>query len=241
MAEAFPAGDMHPSNQALQLEWFYMSFHKEDRAKYVKSGQRLSDETLESVAEYFENIFNLQVADGSLAKKHEHQIKQCVRCEMHHEPCKRYNKKVCLVTEQCHGGDGRHSRRGSKYHRHNYKWQDCNDSSCCDNYDKCNKNRENKTPSDCGDKAFKPCLVHRPKSKHTSEECYKNPKNDKHQLQDKKRHYEAHHNNERYTSDDDKSRFSTNTPVPSEDLASASSESKKTHKDENYHLHVDKK
>ncbi len=35
--------------------------------------------------------------------------------------------------------------------------------------------------------------------------------------------------------------LSANTPVPSEDPASASSENKKTHKDENYHLHVDKK
>ena len=62
MAEALPAGDMHPPNKELQLEWFYMSFHKEDRAKYVKCSQRLSNEMLESVAEYFENIFNLQVA-----------------------------------------------------------------------------------------------------------------------------------------------------------------------------------
>jgi hypothetical protein len=38
MAEALPAGDMHPPNQALQLEWFCMSFRKEDRAKYVESG-----------------------------------------------------------------------------------------------------------------------------------------------------------------------------------------------------------
>ncbi len=36
--------------------------------------------------------------------------------------------------------------------------------------------QENKTPSDCCNKAFKPCLVHGPKSKHTSEECHKNPK-----------------------------------------------------------------
>jgi hypothetical protein len=74
MAEALPAGDMHPPNQALQLEWFYMSFHKEDKAKYIKSGRRLSNEMLEFVAEYFKNIFNLQVADGSLAKKCERQI-----------------------------------------------------------------------------------------------------------------------------------------------------------------------
>ncbi len=185
MAEALPAGDMHPPNQALQLEWFYMSFHKEDRAKYVESGRHLSDETLESVAEYFENIFKSQVADGSLAKKCERRIKQHMRREMCHKLCKRYNKKVRLVTEQHHGGDGCHSRQGSKYHRHNYKWQDRDGSSRHDNYDKRDKKRENKTPSDCGDKAFKPCLVHGPKSKHTSEECYKNPKNDKRQLQDK--------------------------------------------------------
>ncbi len=75
-AAALPAGDTHPLNQALQLEWFYMSFHKEDRAKYVESGQRLADETLESLAVYFDNIFNSQIADGSLAKKCECQIKQ---------------------------------------------------------------------------------------------------------------------------------------------------------------------
>jgi hypothetical protein len=81
-------------------------------------------------------------------------------------------------------------------------------------------------PSNCGNKAFKPCSVHRPKSKHTSEECYKTPKNDKRQVQDKKCQYEAHHNNAFYTSDDNESRISTDTPDPSEDPASASSKSK---------------
>ncbi len=73
---------MHPPNEGLQLEWFYMSFHKEDRAKYVKNSRRLSNEMLESVAEYFDNIFNLQVADCSLAKNGERQFKQSVRREM---------------------------------------------------------------------------------------------------------------------------------------------------------------
>ncbi len=50
-AEALPVGDMQPPNKALQLKWFYMSFHSEDRAKNVKNGQRLSNEMLESVAE----------------------------------------------------------------------------------------------------------------------------------------------------------------------------------------------
>jgi hypothetical protein len=178
MAEALPAGDMHPPNKALQLEWFYMSFHKEDWAKYVKSGRRLSNEMLKSVAEYFENIFNSQVADGSMAKKRERQIKQHVRCKMHHKLRKRYDEEVRHVTEQRHGGDNHHSRQGNKYYCHNYKWQDCNDSGRCDNYDKRERKQENKTHSDHSNKAFKPCSVHGLESKHTSKECYKNPKRD---------------------------------------------------------------
>jgi hypothetical protein len=160
---------------------------------------------------------------------------------MHHELRKRYNEKVRHMTEQRYGGDGHHNKRPDKYRCPNFKWQDRSNSNCCDTYDKRNKKQDYKVPPERDDKAFKPCLVHGPKSKHTSEECYKNPRNTKHQLEDKKHSHEAHHNNARYTSDDDESRLSTDTPVPSEDPASASSESKKGDADENYHLHVSKK
>ncbi len=106
---------MHPPNKALQLEWFYMFFHKEDRAKNVESGQRLSNKMIESVAEYFENMFNLQVADGSLARKRGRQIKQRVRHEVRHELRQRFDEKVRRVTERPHGGDNCHSRQGNKY------------------------------------------------------------------------------------------------------------------------------
>jgi hypothetical protein len=75
-----------------------MSFHQEDRAKYVESGRHLIEEMLESLVEYYENIFNSQVADGSLAKKRECQIKQRIRCNMRHELRKKYNEKVRHVT-----------------------------------------------------------------------------------------------------------------------------------------------
>ncbi len=117
-AEALPAGDMHPPNKALQPEWFYVSFQKEDKAKYVKRGWHLSNETLESVAEYFKNIFNLQIADGSLARKREHLIKQRMRCKMHHKLRKRFEEKVRRVTELRHRGDDFHSRQGNKYYCH---------------------------------------------------------------------------------------------------------------------------
>ncbi len=104
---------------------------------------------------------------------------------MRHKLCKRYSEKIHCVTERYHGGDDRHSRRGNKYYCHDYKWQDCSDSSCHNKYDKHKKKREERTSSDRGDKAFKPCSVHEPNSKHTSEQCYKNPKNNKRQVQDK--------------------------------------------------------
>jgi hypothetical protein len=240
MAEALPAGDMHPPNQALQLEWFYMSFHEEDRAKYVESGQHLIEEMLESLAEYYENIFNSQVADGSLAKKRERQIKQRVRRDMHHELCKRLDEKVRHVTEQRNGGDNRRNRWPERYHRPNFKWQDCSNSNHCDTYNKRDKKQDDKIPAERDNKAFKPCLVHGPKSKHTSEECHKNPRNAKCQSYDRKRSHEAHHNDARYTSKDNESRSSTDAPAPSEDPASASSGSEE-HEDENYHLQAFKR
>ena len=67
-AKALPVGDMPTPNDALKVEWFYMSFHQEDCTRYLESRQRLCDETLETVTKYFDNIYNLQVADGSLKK-----------------------------------------------------------------------------------------------------------------------------------------------------------------------------
>jgi hypothetical protein len=90
---------MQPPNKALQLEWLYMSFHSEDRTKYVESGQRPCNKSLESVAEYSEYIFNLQVADGSLAKKIERQIEHHMKREMRQALRRQYNKKVCHITE----------------------------------------------------------------------------------------------------------------------------------------------
>ncbi len=118
IAEALPAGDMQPPNKALQLKLINMSFHSEDRAKYIESGQCLSNKMLESVAEYFKNIFNLQVADDLLAKKRKHKIEQCMRCKMRHKLHKRYNKKVRGVAEWHHGGDSCHRRWGNKYYCH---------------------------------------------------------------------------------------------------------------------------
>ncbi len=231
---------MHPPNQALQLEWFYMSFHKADRAKYVESGRCLIEEMLESLAEYYDNIFNTQVADGSLMKKRKCQIETRIKRDMHHELCKRFNEKVRHAAERRYGGDNCCSRWPERNQRPNVKWQDCANSDCRNTYDKRDKKQDDKIPAEHGNKAFKPCLVHGPKSKHTSEECYKNPRNAKQQSYDRKHLHEVHHNDVHYTSKDNESRSSTDAPAPSEDPVSASSGSEEP-EDDNYHLQVSKK
>ena len=39
-------------------------FHKTDRAEYVRSGRKLRDETLQTLAEYFESIYDTQINEG---------------------------------------------------------------------------------------------------------------------------------------------------------------------------------
>jgi hypothetical protein len=53
VADLLPEGDIPMPNEQLQVEWFYMTFHKSDRAEYVQSGCKPSDKMLQAIAEYF--------------------------------------------------------------------------------------------------------------------------------------------------------------------------------------------
>jgi hypothetical protein len=50
-----------------------MTIHKSDRAEYMQSGRKLSNEMLQTVAEYFQSIYKTSENDGSLMH---HQIKK---------------------------------------------------------------------------------------------------------------------------------------------------------------------
>ena len=116
-AKALPVGDMPTPNNTLKVEWFYTSFHQEDRTRYLKSRRRLCNETLETITKYFNNIYNLQVADGSLTKKREKQIKFRAKHELRHEMAKRYNDKICNFANQRYGCNDRHQERGHSHCR----------------------------------------------------------------------------------------------------------------------------
>ena len=64
VAELLPAGDIETPSAGLQVEWFYITFHKTDRAEYVCSGRKLREETLQTLAEYFESIYDTQINEG---------------------------------------------------------------------------------------------------------------------------------------------------------------------------------
>jgi hypothetical protein len=76
-----PAGNISEPNAVLLVQWLSMSFHKNDCAEHIRSGKKLNDESLQSLAEYFETIHAVRVSDGSLMKKREEQIRQSARRE----------------------------------------------------------------------------------------------------------------------------------------------------------------
>ena len=243
-AKALPVGDMTVPKDALKVEWFYMSFHQEDRTRYLKSRQRPCNEKLETVAEYFENIFNSQVAGGLLTKKHEKQIKFCAKHELPHKMAKRYNDKIRNLVNQ-------HYRHDNRRHEHSYTHCRNNDKNyiCCGHVDhhghnhhyKCD-DKDRKSLLECNDKAFKPCHLHGPKSQHTFKKCFNNPKiqGKKSYSYEKKHPCEAHNKDKNHISKDKESRASMDLPAPSDHHVSPS-EDKQHKEDKQYHVHFKKK
>ena len=56
--------DLEKTAASLSVEWFYMTFHRSDRAEYVLSGCKLHEETLKSLSEYFESIYDSRFSEG---------------------------------------------------------------------------------------------------------------------------------------------------------------------------------
>jgi hypothetical protein len=240
-AEALPAGDMPTPNDALKIEWFYMSFHLEDRNRYLKSGQRLCDETLMTVAEYFDNIYNSQMADGSLMKKQEKQIKFRAKRELRHKMAKSYNDKIHHFGNKRYGHDDRRHKRGHLHCQAFDKSRPYKRNNRDKNRSFRRDDRTHKAPPKHKDKAFEgqPCHIHGPKSQHSYDKCYKNPRNQDKYFPDKKRNHEAHHNDEQETIDDKESRASMDSPSAI-DSPVLHPEDKEQGEEEQYHVQFDR-
>ena len=64
VAELLPKGGLEKPATSLSVEWFYMTFHRTDRAEYVRSGRKLRKETLKLLTEYFESIYDYRLSEG---------------------------------------------------------------------------------------------------------------------------------------------------------------------------------
>ena len=56
IATQLPAGNISEPNDSLALEWYYMSYHKSDREKFVLSKTDMNNEMLDSVTKFFQNL-----------------------------------------------------------------------------------------------------------------------------------------------------------------------------------------
>ena len=98
-----------------------MPFHQEDRTRYLKSRQRLCNETLVTVAEYFDNLFNSQMADGLLTKKHVKQILFCAKHELRHKLAKCYKDRIHNLANHCYRCKDCSHERSYAYHQNKPK------------------------------------------------------------------------------------------------------------------------
>ena len=76
VAELLPAGDFPKPSEALALQWYYMSYHKSDREKYVLSGKTLKDATFETVTTFFQALYEQKKGDGSLERQEVERLKK---------------------------------------------------------------------------------------------------------------------------------------------------------------------
>jgi hypothetical protein len=116
IAQMLPEGDIPNPNAALQVEWFYMTFHHSNRAEYLRSGRKLCNEMLASLTAYFESGFDARVADGTLRKLCDEQVRVKARNEYRHELQARYHDKLKhLANNRKREHSWRRDRDGSNH------------------------------------------------------------------------------------------------------------------------------
>ena len=241
ISEKLPAGNIPVPNAALQVEWLYMSYHKSDRAEFVRSGNKLNIESLQTLTEYFQGLHDVKISDGSLQQKRDDQIRQSARREMRGELEHRFHDKMGRYTQSREKRQHANDRRGRS---DNSKRASSSSTNYRARYDTNRSGKDSrgdrKAPAAQKDKDFKPCHLHGPDCKHSYDECSRNPKNakttNKSSYYVKKRGNDTHYgDNRRYSSGDDPPTSECNTPVPSDgEVDDKSSSDEKSNS--NYHL-----
>ncbi len=100
VTELLPQGDLKKPAASLFMEWFYMTFHRTDRAEYICSGRKLCKETLKSLTEYFESIYYSRLSEGLVPRCQLDKIRADAKRKMRHELWERYDCKLRHFLEQ---------------------------------------------------------------------------------------------------------------------------------------------
>lgn len=81
LSKMLPAGNIPDPNEDQALEWYYMTYHKQDRDKFVSSGKKLEDTgmSIDSVTEYFQALWLQKKADGTLEAQEVERLRRKAR------------------------------------------------------------------------------------------------------------------------------------------------------------------
>ena len=181
--ELLPEGDIAIPNASLQIEWFYLSFHKSE----ADAGSAMK-------------------RYRSLQRKREDQIRQAACREYRHDLQSRYHDKLKHIADKRVRDNGQSNRDNNL--THDYK--SCNRHSFYRDQRKMddkNCGGDRKTPPEGSTK--KPCHVHGPDSKHSYAECRANPRNQRSSSNNNnysKRVHDSHYQDDHHRSSDDELR-----------------------------------
>ncbi len=120
VGELLPEGDIEKLSASLSVEWFYMTFHQTDRAEYVRSGRKLHEESLKTLAEYFETIYDSRASEGLVPRCQLDKIQADAKREMRHELRERYDRKLHHFADKRRTKRLRSVRRDDGRRRCNY-------------------------------------------------------------------------------------------------------------------------
>jgi hypothetical protein len=171
ITKALPAGNWSKPSEALALEWFYMSFHKNNRNKFVTAGRKLDTKTFKLVTEFFEAQFTTNKNNGMLECMELEHIKKRAQLKLKKELC---NKIRAHEDERC-----TYQARGeiAFWDTRRRPYNDCKERCQCID---CNCNRDH---ADSKERQ----AVKRPRIKHSG---YHNRKDYHHDNQPEKLGYE---------------------------------------------------
>lgn len=215
-----PAGNIADPSDELLVEWLYMSYHHNDRAKYVESGKCLDDETLDSLTDYFQAIWEQRRADGTLTRQE--QQRDSNRASRSSADDRRRDSDRRRNDSRSTSRSSRERRDNRQDYRDRDRPRDRKSDTSYRGRESSNNSRSREaSAASSKPKALngRPCPEHSrdgQPARHTWAECSRNPANQKGSADDRRTH-DAHHVDSGYRSDDsNRSGNSHHTPVPSD-------------------------